>query len=73
MTTDEKKPYDLASIEPLAPVPDAEDAREQRDRADRVGFAAAASAGTPPAVGVAAERADEPIPDSTDEPRPQPR
>ena len=66
--TNDRKPYDLKSIEPLAPAPDADEADEQRDRADRVGFAAAAAAGSTPAVGIAAERMDEEPPDSTSEP-----
>ncbi len=57
--TDEKKPYDLRSIDPIAPAPEGDEADEPRDRADRVGFAAAAAAGSTPAVGVAAERMDE--------------
>ncbi len=61
--TDDRKPYDLKSIEPIAPPPEVDEAEEQRDRADRVGFAAAAAAGSTPAVGVAAERMDEELPD----------
>ncbi len=57
--TDEKEPYDLRSIDPIAPAPEVDEADEQWDRADRVGFAAAAAAGSTPAVGVAAERMDE--------------
>ena len=65
--TSERKPYDLKSIEPLAPPPDADEAEEQRDRADRVGFAAAAAAGSTPAVGIAAERMDEEPPTASTE------
>ena len=65
--TSEKKPYDLKSIEPLAPPPEVDEAEEQRDRADRVGFAAAAAAGSTPAVGIAAERMDEELPASSSE------
>lgn len=67
MTKDEKR-YELASIEPIAPAPDADEGPLQLDRVDRVGFAAAAAAGTPPAVGVAAERVDEPVPETPTEP-----
>jgi hypothetical protein len=61
--TAEKRP-DLASIEPIAPLPE-ENAEEQRERADRVGFAAAATAGSTPAVGVAAEEMDEAPPEAS--------
>jgi hypothetical protein len=64
--TDEHQGYDLRAIDPIAPAPESDEAEEQQQRADRVGFVASAAAGSPPAVGVAAERIDE-APESSDE------
>jgi hypothetical protein len=63
----EQKPYDLRSIEPIAPALDADDVADQQDRVDRVGFAASAAAGSTPAVGVAAERMDEVPPEASED------
>ena len=63
--TRESKPYDLGAIEPIAPAPDAEEAEEQRDRVDRIGLAAAVTAGSTPAVGVAAEQMDDQPPETS--------
>jgi hypothetical protein len=66
--TEREKP-DLSRIEPIGKVPDADD-ESPREQADRVGHAAAAAAGTPPAVGV--DAAEEQIPAREPEPRTSP-
>lgn len=67
MSTDRRP--NLASIEPIAPAPELDEADEQRERADRVGFAAAATAGSTPAVGVLADEMDKPPADATEDDR----
>jgi hypothetical protein len=58
--TDERPRTRLADIEAIAPAPDADDAEELAHEADRAGMAAAATLGSTPAVGVAAEEMDDP-------------
>jgi hypothetical protein len=66
--TDEKKHVDLSKIEPIVHGGDPQDvdAPETREDVDRVGTAAAAAAGSTPAVGVLAETDDEAPPDPDD-------
>jgi len=63
--TDEKQHVDLSTIEPVVRGGDPEDvdSRETRQDVDRVGTAAAAAAGSTPAVAVFAETDDEAPPD----------
>ena len=66
--TDEKRHVDLSTIEPVVRRGDPEDvdSRNARQDVDRVGTAAAAAAGSTPAVGVLAETDDEAPPDPDD-------
>ena len=66
--TDEKRHVDLSKIEPVVHGGDPEDvdSRETRQDVDRVGTAAAAAAGSTPAVGVFAETDDETPPEPDD-------
>jgi hypothetical protein len=58
--TSEKKPYNLAEIEPIAPPPEEDEPPVGPKEADRVGLASAAALGSTPAVGVAAAVEGEP-------------
>ena len=66
--TDEKRHVDLSTIEPVVRGGDSEDvdARGASQDVDRVGTAAAAAAGSTPAVGILAETDDEAPPDPDD-------
>jgi hypothetical protein len=66
--TDKKQHVDLSKIEPIVRGGDPEDvdSRETRQNVDRVGTAAAAAAGSTPAVGLFAETDDEAAPDPDD-------
>ena len=59
MSEDEKK-VNLHDVEPLRPVEDEPPAEEPIEQADRIGLAAAEINSSTPAVGVSAEKPEEP-------------